>query len=182
MMSTNHSFHKSTKCLYQISRVQKHHQHSCFKKLKMSRSNSRHSPPRQPILRVLIDMDGVLCDFEQSFLDKFRERHPDEPYIPLSERKGFYIDEQYAKMKPNLQEKTCSIIETEGFFRDLSPVDGALDAIKSMSSIEGFFEWVEHHLGWNWINKIIITKDKTIISGDLLIDDKPVIKGDQESM
>jgi len=103
MMSTNHSFHKSTKCLYQISRVQKHHQHSCFKKLKMSRSNSRHSPPRQPILRVLIDMDGVLCDFEQSFLDKFRERHPDEPYIPLSERKGFYIDEQYAKMKPNLQ-------------------------------------------------------------------------------
>ena len=39
------------------------------------------------------------------------------------------------------------------------------------------FEWVEHHLGWKWINKLIVTKDKTVVSGDLLIDDKPIIKG-----
>lgn len=39
------------------------------------------------------------------------------------------------------------------------------------------FAWVERHLGHEWIKRIILTKDKTWVRGDILIDDKPHITG-----
>lgn len=39
------------------------------------------------------------------------------------------------------------------------------------------FEWVEHYLGKDWINRTILTRDKTIVSGHILIDDNVKIKG-----
>lgn len=102
-MSMKHRICKSPKSLHQMSCSRQHYQHSCIKQIKMSHNSREHPTPKPCTLRVLVDMDGVICDFEQSFLDKFREQHPDEPYIPLSERRGFYIDEQYSKMKPGLQ-------------------------------------------------------------------------------
>ena len=44
---------------------------------------------------ILIDMDGVLCDFEKHMLDRFREKYPDEPFIKPEERRTFYLKEQY---------------------------------------------------------------------------------------
>jgi 5'-nucleotidase len=37
--------------------------------------------------------------------------------------------------------------------------------------------WVERHLGREATNRLILTKDKTLVHGDLLIDDKPAIEG-----
>ena len=42
------------------------------------------------------------------------------------------------------------------------------------------FEWIGKHLGNAWTKKMIITKDKTIVLGNFLIDDNPNIKGVQE--
>ena len=39
------------------------------------------------------------------------------------------------------------------------------------------YHWVEKHLGPQFVERIILTSDKTVISGDLLIDDKEVIQG-----
>ncbi len=39
------------------------------------------------------------------------------------------------------------------------------------------YEWVEEHLGSDWTPRIILTRDKTIVSGHFLIDDKPEIEG-----
>ena len=36
---------------------------------------------------------------------------------------------------------------------------------------------VKEHLGDEWLKRLIITKDKTLVHGDYLIDDKPEIKG-----
>ncbi len=46
-------------------------------------------------LRVLVDMDGVLCDFEGHFLRCYRDKFPDAPFIPLEERRSFYLSDQY---------------------------------------------------------------------------------------
>jgi len=35
-------------------------------------------------VRVLVDMDGVLTDFESGFLDRWRELYADRIFIPLS--------------------------------------------------------------------------------------------------
>jgi len=46
--------------------------------------------------------------------------------------------------------------------------------------VEEKHRWVEQHLGRDWVKQIILTKDKTYIRGDILIDDNPEITGDLE--
>lgn len=39
------------------------------------------------------------------------------------------------------------------------------------------YAWVEKHLGHEFLEQVILTRDKTLITGDILIDDKPDILG-----
>lgn len=41
------------------------------------------------------------------------------------------------------------------------------------------FEWVRKHFGPGWVSRIVLTSDKTLVRGDVLIDDKPKISGCQ---
>lgn len=42
------------------------------------------------------------------------------------------------------------------------------------------FRWVDKHLGPQFVERIILTRDKTVVLGDLLIDDKDTILGQEE--
>ncbi|XP_044795079.1 5'(3')-deoxyribonucleotidase, mitochondrial isoform X5 [Bubalus bubalis] len=92
--------------------------------------------PAGRALRVLVDMDGVLADFEGGFLRKFRARFPDQPFIALEDRRGFWVSEQYGRLQPGLSEKAISIWESENFFFDLEPLPGAVEAVKQMANLE----------------------------------------------
>ncbi|CAN2391799.1 mitochondrial [Pristimantis euphronides] len=39
------------------------------------------------------------------------------------------------------------------------------------------YAWVEKHFGHEFLEQIILTRDKTVVSADLLIDDRPDIMG-----
>lgn len=39
------------------------------------------------------------------------------------------------------------------------------------------YAWVEKHFGPDFLEQIVLTRDKTVISADLLIDDRPDITG-----
>ncbi|KAK1163901.1 5'(3')-deoxyribonucleotidase, cytosolic type-like [Acipenser oxyrinchus oxyrinchus] len=151
-------------------------------------------------VRVLVDMDGVLADFEGALLRKYRERYPGEPFIELSERRGFLARDQYRQISPELGPKLSSVYESPGFFLDLKPIPGAIEAMKEMSNLKNTemflctspilqyehcvqekFLWVEKHLGAEFVQRLILTRDKTIVHADLLIDDKDSIKGVQAS-
>ena len=56
---------------------------------------------RRP-LRVLVDMDCVLCDFEGHFLSLFQSKYPCSSFIPLQERRTFYVKDQYEKLEEGL--------------------------------------------------------------------------------
>ena len=137
-------------------------------------------------------MDGVIADFDGEFLKRWRERHPEKYFIPMGERTSFYVKDQYPdELKPLVVE----ILTEPGFFRGMMPIEGAGEALLEMENmgLDMFictsplstyqncvlekFEWVDAHLGSQWIDRIILTKDKTLIRGDILIDDKPEITG-----
>jgi len=141
---------------------------------------------------ILIDQDGPLADFEQGFINKWQSLFPGEFFIPLEERTTFYIRQQYPK---NLIEKVDSVYSAPDFFRNLPPTKGAIEAINKLLSLGHDvrictsplshyencvlekFEWVEKHFGRQFTKRMILTKDKTMVRGDLLIDDKPEING-----
>lgn len=66
---------------------------------------SSSSPGKR--LRVLVDMDGVLADFEGGFLKKYRLRYPSEPYISLDDRRGFWVSAQYGSLRSDLCVSIC---------------------------------------------------------------------------
>lgn len=143
-------------------------------------------------MRVLIDMDGVIADFDKEFLQRWRKRYPEKPYISLNERNTFYVKDQYPD---DLKPLVVEILLEPGFFREMIPVPGAIDALIEMQKmdLEVFicssplssyknstlekYEWVEINLGYEWVKRVILTKDKTIVTADILIDDKPAITG-----
>lgn len=141
---------------------------------------------------ILIDQDGPLADFEGYFLEKWKERYPDEFYLPLEKRRGFYISLDYPA---ELKEKVLALQWEKNFILNLPPVSGGVEAVKEMvqeghdvwictSPLSAYencvpekFSWVEKYFGREFTKKIILTKDKTLIKGDYLIDDKPEITG-----
>ncbi|XP_068834889.1 5'(3')-deoxyribonucleotidase, cytosolic type isoform X2 [Capricornis sumatraensis] len=87
-------------------------------------------------VRVLVDMDGVLADFEAGLLRGFLQRFPEEPHVPLEERRGFFAREQYRALRPDLADKVASVYEAPGFFLDLEPIPGALEALREMNDMQ----------------------------------------------
>jgi 5'-nucleotidase len=145
---------------------------------------------------VLVDQDGVLADFERGVLAAFRAGYPDAPFIPLADRRGFYVRTQYG---PEWAETIDAIVRAEGFFRNLPMIESARTALEEMletghdvflctSPVTGSrwcvpekLAWVEHQLGPAWLRRTVITSDKTLVGDRLqpcvLVDDRPEIRG-----
>lgn len=140
-------------------------------------------------LVILVDMDGVLCNFDGGWRRDWNKKYPDRQII--EEPNDFYLEEAYRNY--GTEEEITEIFSRAGFFYDLDPMPGALEAMKQMekSGLNVFVctapmgpntfhekaEWVEHYLGKEWLKKLIVSKDKTVIHGNYLIDDKPSITG-----
>lgn len=137
-------------------------------------------------------MDGVLADFENGFLQNWTAQHPDKSFIPVEERHTFHLTEQYpAEWRGFIYQIFC----TPQFFRRFTPMEGGVEALHEMKrrGIEVYicttpleqyqncvlekYEWVEEFLGREWTSRVILTRDKTLIKADILIDDNPYIKG-----
>lgn len=141
---------------------------------------------------ILVDLDGPLADLEGEFLKRWRGKFPNEFFVPLEKRRTFFFNDEYPE---HLQEEAARIIATAGFFADLFPIQGGLNAIKEMVALNnkvvictsdiytnptGLADkraWVQKHLGHDLAKTMIFTRDKTLVRGDCLIDDKPEIAG-----
>src|SRR5207247_731314 len=130
-----------------------------------------------------VDLDGTIADIDSALI----ARGVDAKCVRERDSLEFEGD---------LERQTRRIMESEGFYASIPVVDNAVDTLKRLATEDGwevFFvtspftsrfcvaeklEWVLKHFGskW-WQNRVIITKDKTMIRGDsgVLIDDNPVI-------
>jgi 5'-nucleotidase len=119
---------------------------------------------------IYIDMDDVLCDYSGAHAAALAN-HP-EIQFPQS---------QY------------------GFYANLSPIEGAMDAANALYDSDRYEPyiltapsiknplcytekrvWVERYLGMRYVERLIISPNKALLIGDILIDDQPRGRGQDQ--
>jgi 5'-nucleotidase len=140
---------------------------------------------------VLVDMDGVLADFDGKMNELMREHMP---HITPVERQNFYYAQDYPEHEAQLSELSLQ----EGFFSSLSVVEGAIEGWNRI--LEAGYNpricsspiranpyctqeklgWVEQELvprfGKLVLDQAVITRDKHEVPGIALIDDRPALR------
>lgn len=145
----------------------------------------------QPI--VLVDMDGVIADFN-SHLVHYAHEKLGAPLLRPEQLDKFHSEECY---KEEFRKAVSELSDDEGFFKALQPIEGALEALKEMEAcgLRVFIctapkkyhhnpycpsekhGWIMRYLGGKWTDRIVLSRDKTLVHGDVLIDDKPEVVG-----
>ena len=146
-------------------------------------------------MRTLVDLDGVAAGWGHGY-DTLAEQ-----FGLLAEGGMLYHERTTWDLRQGLTERgldiTRQIMEYDGFYRNLPVIDGAQDAIERLqrtghdvwfvstpylsnpSCANDKLAWVEEHFGPRLMAKTILTMDKTVVIGDVLIDDRPEISGVQ---
>lgn len=121
------------------------------------------------IMIVYLDMDDVLCNFKEAHAKALSAN----PSIQFPQS-------QY------------------GFFLNLMPKEGAIDAVAAFEASSNYDvyiltapslknplcytekrAWVEKWLGFSMVEKLIISPNKSLLNGDILIDDNVSGKGQE---
>jgi len=129
----------------------------------------QHYPSPNAMQRVYVDMDDTLCNFTGARKEALKK-------VPGQQFPQAQMD----------------------FFRKLEPIDDAISSILTLATRYDVWIltrpsyinplcytekrlWVEDHLGLEWCNKLILCPDKSLLKGDILIDDVewPEFEGDQ---
>lgn len=144
---------------------------------------------RNPKPIVLVDQDGPLADFDGAF-------------AALCKTEGFPLDvmlpdkqtERFADAHVNCvscRRDARSRVYSSGWFRALPLVPGAREGIELLTEHADVWictkpleanptcrdekvEWVAEHLGEDWVKRVIITPNKGMVKGAVLLDDAPV--------
>jgi 5'-nucleotidase len=137
---------------------------------------------------VLLDMDGVVVDWDRGFVKAWGSTSP------IDRSKSYAMQECVPE---ELRERATALFHRKGFFAELPPAAGAVETVRRLvqSGYQVFFctapvltsvycasekyEWIVKHFGPEWASRVIMTTDKTTVRGDVLLDDKPLIKGSQ---
>ncbi len=141
---------------------------------------------------ILVDQDNVIADQLGHFHTLLKRDHPQVYATYSGETTSYEIEADFAVEHAALIK---SLRNQEGFFRDLLPVAGAKEGLMALRDA-GFdvrictapiwefkfcvpekLEWIKRELGHEWAANTIIARDKTLIVGDVLIDDKPEVVG-----
>lgn len=136
----------------------------------------------RPIL--LLDLDGVIVDLPGGIRKEYKELTGDD----LGPMDSFRFEDSWPEAPKGIFD---DIMHKQGFFRNLMPEPGAIEALKIIEKMEvDFFictapkrnstycvgekwEWVQHYLGNTWTDKFIACHEKTLVYGDILLDDEP---------
>ena len=127
--------------------------------------------------RLIVDMDGVMADVYQQFLkmdeEEFGIRQTMEQVMGKPESEVFKNERKY--------------VLTKGFFRDAPVMEGSVDGVKQLNKMYDLFivsaamefpnslvekqEWLAEHFPFLSWQQIVFCGSKTIIKGDIMIDD-----------
>jgi len=163
----------------------------------LKRSPGGGSPLRG--MTVLIDMDNTVVDWDAMFIKRYcvETRATVDEGEALREmvrkRQHFEIE---ANFPADLQDSILHVIAQPGFYASLETLPGAVEALREMvargidvklvtaphpvcpgSCASEKYDFLLTTFGSDWIDRMIITRDKTHVMGAVLIDDKPNVSG-----
>ncbi|WP_171046569.1 5'-3'-deoxyribonucleotidase [Pseudarthrobacter sp. NamE5] len=137
-------------------------------------------------------MDEVLCRWEEHFVATHRRLFPHLLIADAGQRESFDL---FAGLTLEEQHATAKVLDEPSFFANMLPVKGALEAVQEMLTVgidvalctspwlsnptcaSDKLRWVDRYLGPAMAEATVITRDKTRVRGDVLIDDKPSVTG-----
>jgi 5'-nucleotidase len=145
-------------------------------------------------MRILLDLDGVVTNWGKKY-DELLDKLNYDTIPRTSELRQYNLMHD---MMPTQRWEINDVMDTPGFYRYLEPIEGAVGGVLDLWELghEIFFvtrpwagnpacatektEWVAEHFGQWGVERLIITYDKTLVSGDILVDDKPNVSGIQQ--
>jgi 5'-nucleotidase len=137
-------------------------------------------------------MDGVIADWKGGIEFNLMGTGEDLSILDWTRWEGVRVD-----AGPEASALVARAMATPGFYWHLEPIEGAVEALRALdrhhdvwlcstpdstnpSCASDKLDWAEHHLGAIWRKRVILTHDKTLVRGDILIDDKPEVTGDAD--
>lgn len=140
---------------------------------------------------ALWDMDGTFVKWEDRFAELLLERDPDFPLPAVGERPHF----DYFWVPGANRDVIIDTLNDPRLYSGLEPHEAAVQAMQEMDAdgwdvfiassptwtnpgcAAGKLEDIDALLGPKWVDRLILSKDKTLVKGDVLFDDKPEITG-----
>jgi 5'-nucleotidase len=134
---------------------------------------------------ILIDMDNVIFATMVGFNKKLSEMFPEVEIIPVEGIRDHNFYNLYPK---EVHPKLDAVWKLPGFFRDLEPIPGALEAVLEIARTNHiticsrpFLDSetcesdkkasIRKYLGRDLTKRLGLIRDKTEVRGDILIDD-----------
>lgn len=156
----------------------------------------RNKPEVKKII-INFDKDGVIVDYFKGVMKEFKRLTPFLETVPYEQITSFGIVDHYPA---SVRQDIWNASAVPGFYENLEAMPGAIEVLKDIeNNCQEFLEpfivtspglhnhnngcwsgkatWVHNNLGDWWERRLIITKDKTMVRGHLLVDDKPGITG-----
>ena len=140
---------------------------------------------------ILIDLDMTITDFHSTFMSIWEEKYPKRKRIAIQDRKHFKLTDEYPE---EFKDDIKAIINQPSFFANMLPIEHAISGVHSLLGLNyeviictspiqtvgchsAKWDWVVKNLGESIAKSMVIAKDKTLIKGDYLIDDRSLISG-----
>ena len=140
-------------------------------------------------MRIFIDLDNTICDYNESALGWYNAKLQPEVRLQEKDLTDYEIPKDFGVVgEYEIKQLNKKMWETEGFWRGMEPVKGALNVVRELDKRHDV--WIKTHaqMNWNcivekheWIRvhlrdlaeKIIFvpSHDLSILNGDVLIDD-----------
>jgi 5'-nucleotidase len=139
---------------------------------------------------ILLDQDGVLANFQEGFKAAwFKRGLPD--HIGTWESHWDLYDFIPKDLHSQVEEIMCE----PGLFRNLAIMDGAVEAVHALvkeghdvhictspwssneTCVPEKLQWIQEYFGTAIRKNVIWTADKTLIKGQVLLDDRPQVTG-----
>ena len=134
-------------------------------------------------MRILCDLDSIIVNLQEAWLGAYNRDYNDNVQTA-----DILEWDTHKFVKPECGEKLYEYLNQPGFFRNLKPLDGAVDALRELhkdfkitivtaapvGTADEKVAWVGEWLPFLDNKKdVIVCFNKYLVRGDILIDDSP---------